>query len=93
MMRVRYLSAAQRNLDDIFAYVYDASGDEATAEAAVRRLFEQCRKLSTLPGTLGQPRPELAPDLRSFPFRGYLIFSDTRPKSSSSSTSSPLGET
>jgi len=27
-----------------------------------------------LPGTLGRPRSELRPNLRSFAFRGYVIF-------------------
>jgi plasmid stabilization system protein ParE len=27
-----------------------------------------------LPGVPGRPRPELRPDLRSFPFRRYVIF-------------------
>jgi hypothetical protein len=31
-------------------------------------------KLASLPGTLGRARPELRPDLRSFPYRRYMIF-------------------
>ena len=31
-------------------------------------------KLASLPGTLGRPRPALRPDIRSFPFKGYVIF-------------------
>jgi plasmid stabilization system protein ParE len=27
-----------------------------------------------LPGTLGRARPELRPNIRSFAFRGYVIF-------------------
>jgi toxin ParE1/3/4 len=27
-----------------------------------------------LPGTLGRSRPELRPDIRSFAFKGYVIF-------------------
>ncbi len=27
-----------------------------------------------MPGTLGRARPELGADLRSFPFRGHVIF-------------------
>ena len=73
-MRVRYLDAAKRDLDDIFAFAFEASRDERTAEIAVRRLFEQCERLAELSGTMGRPRPELAAGLRSFPFRGYLIF-------------------
>jgi len=30
--------------------------------------------LASLPGTLGQARPELRPDIRSTPFSGYVIF-------------------
>ena len=30
--------------------------------------------MAQLPSTLGRPRPELRPDLRSFPFKGYVIF-------------------
>ena len=32
------------------------------------------RDLARLPSTLGRPRPELRPDLRSPPFKGYVIF-------------------
>jgi toxin ParE1/3/4 len=30
--------------------------------------------LARPPNTLGRSRPELRPDLRSFPFNGYVIF-------------------
>jgi toxin ParE1/3/4 len=30
----------------------------------------QCANLARLPSTLGRPRPELRPDVRSFPFKG-----------------------
>ena len=30
--------------------------------------------MAQLPSTLGRPRPELRPDVRSFPFKGYVIF-------------------
>jgi plasmid stabilization system protein ParE len=36
-------------------------------------LRQQCRDLAALPGTLGRPRPELRPDIRSFPHKGYVI--------------------
>ena len=38
------------------------------------QLRQQCAKLAALPGTLGRPRPELRSDIRSFPFRSYVIF-------------------
>jgi plasmid stabilization system protein ParE len=37
-------------------------------------LQQQCGKLASLPGTLGRARPDLLPDIRSFPYRGYVIF-------------------
>ena len=37
-------------------------------------IWMQWRKLASLPGTLGRARPELRPDIRSFPFKGYVIF-------------------
>ena len=42
--------------------------------AFIDRLQQQCRKLASLPGTLGRARPELRLDIRSFAFRGYVIF-------------------
>jgi hypothetical protein len=40
----------------------------------VDALRQQCRRLASLPGTLGHPRPELRPDIRSFAFKNYVIF-------------------
>ncbi len=37
-------------------------------------LRQKCRDLATLPATIGRTRPELRPDVRSFPYRGYVIF-------------------
>jgi plasmid stabilization system protein ParE len=37
-------------------------------------LRQQCRKLASLPGTLGRGRAELRPDIRSFALKGYVIF-------------------
>jgi toxin ParE1/3/4 len=34
----------------------------------------QCHKLAALDATVGRPRPELRPDIRSFPYKGYVIF-------------------
>ncbi|MEH3120290.1 MAG: type II toxin-antitoxin system RelE/ParE family toxin [Methylorubrum populi] len=31
-------------------------------------------RLAALPGTLGRARPELQPDIRSTPYRSYIIF-------------------
>ena len=73
MRRLRYLAAARRDFAEIYAYVESHSGSAATARRFVQRLRAQCRHLATLPGTLGQQRPELGLGLRTFPRSGYLI--------------------
>ena len=74
MRRLRYLPAAQRDLLDILTFVARQSGSLALAQDFVARLRRQCRHLAHLPGTLGRARPELRPDIRSFPFGNYVIF-------------------
>jgi toxin ParE1/3/4 len=71
--RLRYLAAARRDFAEIYAYIDSRSGSASTAERFVQRLRAQCRNLAKLPGTLGQPRPDLWPGLRTFPRNGYLI--------------------
>jgi toxin ParE1/3/4 len=72
--RLRYTDAAQADLRSIARYVAMASQSRATAASFITRLRAHCTKLAALPGTLGQARPELHPEVRSTPFRGYVIF-------------------
>jgi toxin ParE1/3/4 len=72
--RLTYNASARRNLSEIQAYIWQQRGRRATGEAFASSLRQQCRKLSSLPGTLGRPRPDIVPGLRSFPFKGYIIF-------------------
>jgi toxin ParE1/3/4 len=72
--RLVYLSSAQRDLQDILRYLTRESGNRALSRAFVNQLRGECGKLASLPGTLGHARPELRPDIRSFPFKGYVIF-------------------
>jgi toxin ParE1/3/4 len=74
LRRLVYLSSARQDFRDILRYLTQESGDRAIARLFVDRLQEQCGKLASLPGTLGRARPELRPDIRSFPYRGYVIF-------------------
>ena len=74
MRRLVYLSSARQDFRDILRYLTQESGDRAVARAFVNRLQQQCGKLASLPGTLGRARPELRPDIRSVPYRGYIIF-------------------
>jgi toxin ParE1/3/4 len=72
--RLVYLASARRDFADILEYITRESGSLAIGRGFVDLLRMQCRKLASLPGILGPPRPELRPDIRSFPFKGYVIF-------------------
>lgn len=74
MRRAAFLAAAQADLVDILAHVTESSGSLAVGQSFVRDLRTQCHKLAGLPGTLGQARPELRPDIRSFPYWNYVLF-------------------
>jgi len=69
-----YLAAAQRDFLDILEFITRESGNLAIGRGFTDVLRAQCRKLASLPGTLGRARPELRPDIRSFAFKGYVIF-------------------
>jgi plasmid stabilization system protein ParE len=69
-----YLAAVRRDLADIQRYIACRSGSLVTARRFVDLLRQQCRKLASLPGTLGRARPELRHDIRSFAFQKDVIF-------------------
>jgi plasmid stabilization system protein ParE len=52
----------------------DTSLDTAVGRKFTKALQNQCAKLARLPGMLGRLRPELGANLRSFPYKGYIIF-------------------
>lgn len=72
--RLSYLAAARADLLDILRYIARESGSVATAERFTSALRDKCRYLADISATLGRPRPELRPELRSLAFRGYVIF-------------------
>ena len=74
MRRLRISKAAQGDLESIFRYVTAESTSLAIGQRLVDQLTLRCRKLASLPGTLGRARPELGPGVRSFPVGNYLIF-------------------
>ena len=74
MPRLIYLASAQRDLVSIFEHITRESGSVAVGRRFVGQLRQQCAKLASLPGTLGRARPELRPDIRSAPYKGYVIF-------------------
>ena len=73
MSRLVFLTVARDDLVAISNYIADASGSRSVARALVDRLRAHCRKLATLPGTLGRARPDLHPDLRSIADGAYVI--------------------
>ena len=73
MRRVRILASAREDIADVHTYVKNASGSDAAAKRFTRSLTEQCRHFGRLSAVLGRARPELGRDIRSFPFRNYII--------------------
>jgi toxin ParE1/3/4 len=69
-----FAQGARDNIREISDFITDASGSEDVAESFVAHLLERCNRLSSLPGNLGTPRPELRDDIRSTPHRDYVIF-------------------
>ncbi len=74
MRKLVYLAAAQRDFADILDYITKESGSLAVGRGFTNIIRQQCKKRASLPGTLGRARPELRADMRSFPFKGYVIF-------------------
>jgi len=74
MRRLVYLQAARRDLMGILEHIAREARDVEVGLRFTAILRQQCARLAALPGTLGTARPELRPDLRSFPCRGYVIF-------------------
>jgi len=72
--RLKILPSAQADLVSILEYVTRQSGSLVIGRRFVGELRRQCRDLATVAGTLGRARPELRPDIRSFPFKSYVIF-------------------
>lgn len=72
--RLVYLDAARADLLAILRFIADQSGSVGVAERFTDDLRAKCRRLAELRATLGRARPELRPDIRSFAFRGYVIF-------------------
>ena len=74
MRRARFLASIKTDLVEILEYIARATGSLETGQRFVAELRAKCHHLAGLPGTLGRARPELRPDIRSFPFKGYVIF-------------------
>ena len=73
MPELRLLDSARDNLVEIASYIASAGGDEAAVRFTAE-FIAKCEHFASLTGLLGRSRPELRPDIRSPPFKNYLIF-------------------
>lgn len=64
-------SPAEWDLREIWRYV--AQDNLAAADSLIKRIGEKCQMLAAHP-EMGQRRPELSPDLRSFVVGNYVVF-------------------
>ena len=74
MRRATFLGGVRADFLEILTYIADQSGSVAVGEAFVRELRAKCHKLAALDASVGRARPELRADIRSFPYKGYVIF-------------------
>lgn len=74
MRRATFLASVRADFLAILTYISKTSGSVAVGEAFVQKLRAKCHKLAALDATIGRARPELRPDIRSFPYMGYVIF-------------------
>lgn len=69
-----YTASAEEDFNDVLRYIVEQSRDIETALGFVERLRARCRRIASLPGTLGSARAELMADVRSVSEQGYVIF-------------------
>ncbi len=74
MRKAVFLASVKADLLDILVHIARESGSLAVAQGFIGQLRRRCHELAALPGTVGRARPELRPDIRSFPFKSYVIF-------------------
>jgi len=72
--RIRYSVTARNDLAQIYRYIREQSGSRETARRFVHELRQKCHALAAAPIVMGRPRAELRPDLRSHPYKSYVIF-------------------
>ncbi len=70
-MKLKFTPVARDDLESIWEYIAEENPRAATR--VVQTFMQKCRMLTDNP-LLGRQRDELAPGLRSFPVRNYIIF-------------------
>jgi len=71
LTRLRLSPAAENDLTEIWFYI--AQDNVEAADRFADLVYEKCQLLAESPG-MGTQRPELAPEVRSFPVGNYVIF-------------------
>jgi toxin ParE1/3/4 len=74
MPRLILSTPALRDLAEIEDRIEEASGSSETAKKFVGQIVGKCNRLAVFETRIGRIRPELLPDLRSFPYRNYVIY-------------------
>lgn len=69
---VTYRPEAAADLEEIFLYVLDKSGDLITAKRFTNRIKARCDKIGNAPRG-GAPRPDLGEGLRLVPFEKSAV--------------------
>jgi toxin ParE1/3/4 len=72
MASFRFTESAEQDVAAILSYTM-ATWGEAQAQIYIGGLYDVLALLSDKPG-VGRIRPDLAPGLRSFPYREHLVF-------------------
>jgi len=70
LRRLDLLDTALENLVEITRYISKTSRNRAVGRRFAEELRSKCTQLASLPGTIGRPRPERRPGIRSFPYKG-----------------------
>ena len=71
MSRILKTVQAERDLDEIWLHI--ALDNLAAADTLLDAIDRSCRRLAGQ-ALMGRARPELAPELRSFAVRRYVVF-------------------
>lgn len=74
MAHLRYTEQAKNDLLRIKRFIAHESGNNQVAIRYTEKIRLQCKNLAELPATIGQARPELHENIRSFPYENYIIF-------------------
>jgi toxin ParE1/3/4 len=70
MSRAKYTQQAQEDILDIAAFI--AADNAQAARRLMAKILRSCERLHAQPQS-GRLRPEIAPNVRSFPIEKYLI--------------------